>query len=371
MTGRASATAREEPVMARGMRIGHHIALVAVMLATASAPVLAQTSAKPPKRPKLELQRDSNDWRSYQISGVELMDVKPKQARTYFEWAARLDPARPEPHFALAIVAKRDEPMRLALERDPFMHVGRIRAFRMEGGEPRHIFGLRDVGWFDLASGQPDSARAHFHEAMRRWPKDRTLLWGLVLAHYDAGQIDSADLAIARQREALKGELARENGMAVHSLAFFDYMIGRAYGGAKRFENARAAYERALAEDLSYHPAHVGLALVAVAEQDTATALAQWDMAVSLIPDEASYRVAYAVLLSRTGRHADAAVQGRAAVEAAPYYSAARLALARALDGAGEGAAAAAAYREYILRAPVVDAAAIATALERISVLAP
>jgi hypothetical protein len=77
------------------------------------------------------------------------------------------------------------------------------------------------------------------------------------------------------------------------------------------------------------------------------------------------------VLLSRTGRHADAAVQGRAAVEAAPYYSAARLALARALDGAGEGAAAAAAYREYILRAPVVDAAAIATALERISVLAP
>lgn len=347
------------------------LAAVLAGLVLAWAPLAeAQRKSKPPKRPRLELQRDSNDWRSYQISGVELIDAKPKQARVFFEWAARLNPARAEPLYALAVITEKDEPMRLALERDPFMHFGRIRSYRIQGDDPRHVFGLRNLGWYDLSSGQLDSARVHFQAAAKRWPDDQSLLWGLALAYRDAGFPDSAEYAIARQRDRLRTDVASKNSLAVLSLPFFEYMIGRAYANANRMDDARAAYERALSEDLSYHPAHVGLALVAMAHRDTAAALGEWDLAVSLAPEEASYRVAYAVLLSAAGRHAEARTQAEAAIESAPFYAAARFARARALDALDEVTAARDAYRDYIAHASRAEEQGIALAQERIGTLA-
>jgi tetratricopeptide (TPR) repeat protein len=315
------------------------------------------------------MQRDSNDWRSYQVSGIELMDVQPKKARAYFEWAARLDPARPEPWYALALLTDKDEPLREALQRDPFMHMGKIRTFRVEGDDPRQVFGLRNLGWYDLAAGQPDSARVHFQMAMQRWPDDESVLWGLALAYRDTGFPDSAEHAIARQRDRLRAKAASKSSLTVLSLPFFEYMIGRSYAHAKRIDEARLAYERALAEDLSYHPAHVGLAVLAMSIGDTAQALSEWDLSISLVPEDASYRVAYAVLLSAVGRHADARSHAGAAVESAPAYAVARRVLAEALDTLGEAGAARDAYREYIARAPQVESKAIALALERIEAL--
>jgi predicted Zn-dependent protease len=103
---------------------------------------------------------------------------------------------------------------------------------------------------------------------------------------------------------------------------------------------------------------------------DTAQALSEWDLSISLVPEDASYRVAYAVLLSAVGRHADARSHAGAAAESAPAYAVARRVLAEALDTLGETRAARDAYREYLARAPQVESKAIALALERIEALA-
>ena len=91
---------------------------------------------------------------------------------------------------------------------------------------------------------------------------------------------------------------------------------------------------------------------------------------MSLAPEEASYRVAYAVLLSAAGRHAEARTQAEAAIESAPFYSAARFARARALDALDDVTAARDAYRDYIAHASRAEEQGIALAQERIGTLA-
>jgi tetratricopeptide (TPR) repeat protein len=114
---------------------------------------------------------------------------------------------------------------------------------------------------------------------------------------------------------------------------------------------AREAYARALTEDLSYYPAHLRLGIMAMAEGDTATALAELGLAAQTGSTDVPTRQAYGTLLAALRRLPEAEAELLAVTELAPYYSDAWFLLGMVRDWRGEGDAPGA-YRTFLARAP-------------------
>jgi tetratricopeptide (TPR) repeat protein len=64
--------------------------------------------------------------------------------------------------------------------------------------------------------------------------------------------------------------------------AMAEYTIGYIYFVMNRRDEARAAFGRALTEDLSFYPAHVALGEIARVSRDSATALQELQLAAEL-----------------------------------------------------------------------------------------
>jgi tetratricopeptide (TPR) repeat protein len=114
---------------------------------------------------------------------------------------------------------------------------------------------------------------------------------------------------------------------------------------------AREAYARALLEDLSYHPAHLRLGVLAMAEGDTATALAELGLAAETGRTDAPTRLAYGTLLAALRRLPEAEAELLAVTEMAPYYAEAWFLLAMVRDWRGKGEDAMGAYHAFLQRA--------------------
>jgi tetratricopeptide (TPR) repeat protein len=118
---------------------------------------------------------------------------------------------------------------------------------------------------------------------------------------------------------------------------------------------AREDYQGALAEDLSFHPAHQALARLALAQGDTTNALFSYRLASDLAPDDPTIRMKIAGLLVATGDPAGAETEISAAIAANPDYAAPHLVMGALAERGGRRDEAVTHYERYLELAARTD----------------
>lgn len=339
-------------------------------LALLVAPVAAvPAQQKVPARPRLAA-GDTNDARAYFDLGVDLLDRDPRASAGAFYWATRIDPGlagawygrrvallMADARFARYMSGDRrvheskeilaiDSLQLRALALDPALfrqldqrmlmyHIREsiMRDARMRGQQASPLevdYWIRQWllqadpetrGW--MAYGQGNFAEAlRLYEAAVKGSRDKAWL------RSERGRIflmtGRADSALAQLALALEDLRARDDKRLVvlyNSKAVLEHAVGRAQELRGDTAAARDAYGRALQEDLSYYPAHVALASLALAAGDTAAGLSAYEMAVQLRGDEPQLRTTYGYLLGSAAKLPEAVEQLGKAVELEPYYA--------------------------------------------------
>lgn len=352
--------------MTRRMR-GVPAALLA--LALAAAPGAAQA-------PDLPEGADRNDWESWFDLGQSVFVRFPEQARAAFDWAARLDPTRAEPQLGrwaatymadpglfseyvsgrrdvmtLPKVVRTDSLLGLAYTRNPFAHRGLEAALYAAFTERS---GRTDVGsaFLEYGRGDFDEAADRFGSIARHRPRDPRVRFYRALALVGAEQTDSAAAEVQGILDMLRAEEERELTGVYASKAGLEYALGRLHEARGDTAQARGAFERALVEELSYHPARQGLGRLALRAGNPAEAVEQLSAAATLAPRDGVVRWEHGNALLAAGRTDDAVAEYREALDLEPFWAEAYLRLAVAYDQQGRLDRAAVMYRAYLERAP-------------------
>jgi Tfp pilus assembly protein PilF len=155
---------------------------------------------------------------------------------------------------------------------------------------------------------------------------------------------------MTRALEELRREDERDVVYLYESKALMEHGIGLLNERLGNLPAAREAYGRALTEELTYYPAHVRMATLALTEGDTAAAVAEFDLAAQA-SSEPSVLYAYGAMLTQIGRFDDAAAQFERAIQAAPYYAEPYFGLGMVRDAQGNTAGAVEAFRGFLARA--------------------
>jgi tetratricopeptide (TPR) repeat protein len=169
--------------------------------------------------------------------------------------------------------------------------------------------------------------------------------------YHAIGDMEQARTEMELALDEMRREDERDLVYLYESKALLEHGIAVLHERSGDLEAAREAYGRALQEDLAFFPAHGRLGMLAAAEGDTATALASFDLAVQVAPNDPAFRQTYGYLLMRTGDLDAAAEQLTAAIEAGPYYAESYLVLGLLREQRGEPEQALTAYRGFVERA--------------------
>lgn len=207
-------------------------------------------------------------------------------------------------------------------------------------------------GWLAFGHGHPDRATElwgrllHSHPDRRPWVRyDRAIVLA-ALQRYDSaiGELQYLVRGFDRlHRDSLTRVIDRKE--------YLLYGIGILWLAVPNLDSATAAFQQALVQDLSYAPAHEGLAEIAVARGDPAGAVREFRLAVDLLPGELWYRDRLGVTLAQAGHLQDAAAQLDTVTQQDSLFSDGFYQLGLVLDAAGQREGAAAAYRAYLARA--------------------
>ena len=346
---------------------------LAVGLAAYTLP--AQT-VEIPRRPKLDSRADTNDWEAYYDYGLRVLHSFPQRSYEAFYWASRLAPWTADPLYAQWVafhlrnvprferyldnngivlsapdVQRVDSALETAFLRNPFVH----RALETALWEALGVWG-GDVllrAWGAYSRQQLEKATELFGRAIAEKPERhfrfRHVRAVLFVSHkqYDSALAEMTALVNETRRRDEK-ELVRE----YEAKAFYEYAIGRLESARGNTAAARAAYERALVEDLTYAPAHIALALLAEEAGDKAGALASYAQAVEVRPADPVYRYQYAVALMKAARTQEGMDEIRRVTELEPYFAEPYLFKGAAHEQLGQSDSARVAYRVYLERAP-------------------
>ena len=377
--------------MARSSRPGFGLGLGAVLLGALSGscastaprfgwqlPSLTDTTGRELPRPRLAPGVDTNDARAYYARGDALLHYGRwlDSADLAFYWAARLDPAWAEPLYARAAVIVRafkrdvilrrwrgmvqlaprqrqlvDSLTRLALARDPFIStrfdliMGPGPGIRPHEDDPVRL-GLDYYDWQQFSA-----AIEWLGKAIALHPGDVALRVYRAHAFYYLQRYDST---VADLQVALDTLRRRETSRLVPiylSKEMFEYAIGMAEVQRQDYAAGRAAFARALVENLSFYMAHARLAGGAFGQHDTTTALAELDLAVQLAPRDPTLRFYDGYALLGVRRYDDADAQLATAIELDPEYAAPYFERARLEEARGRPGAAAPWYQAFLVRA--------------------
>ena len=401
------------------------LALVVPLAAVAQSPV--------PKRPRLDprVGTDTNDARLYHQQGLRLLEKSPGEAVDAFIWAARLDPSWADPVYGQriaqllknetlveAILSDNDTKLRSeemrrldslhfrALSLNPFLHRNldalmlraylfrvnkdQLDRFRMQrNAEGQDDFSLEDAdldraiddmfrnsggrfrAWYAYSTGRfPEAIKYYESEVKRARPEFRAEIRAdLARAHFGRGDrakaLSELSLAIAELRSRDASSLVR----VYESKALYEHAAGLLHeiGGAT--DSARAAYGRALQEDLAYWPAHRQLGMLLLSAGDTAGAVAELSQAVQLAGDDAGLRYSYGYVLTAANKLDEAVAEFRKAIELAPDYAAPYSFVGRIYDAAGFASQATDYYEAFVVRAPKRDPQVVRT-MQRLTALA-
>ena len=383
------------------------LTVLALLASTIGAhPIAGQSTLdKVPKRPRLPAEADTNSAMAYYAYGVTALTRDPEKAAASFYWASRLEPswaaplygrysaellARPNPVLTDYLIRRKfarrnqllqriDSVAYLALIKNPFVDRrfdGVVLATwleRVTGGAAQ----LRDLGMYDrrwtawaaLARGDFKMAIEVFDEVIKKRPDEPDLRFWRAHAFFGLGQMDSARASVQSALGFTRTVEADLPGVGWVSHTFAEYCVGFLFELAGQPDSARAAYERALLDDLTFHPAHRQLAKVRLGLRDTAGALAEFREAATLAPGDGSYLYDLGMLLTVTGR-ADSGMATLLRVAAAePYYPLPHYTLGLLYQHGGFAREAAEHYTTFLRLAPRSMAPAIAAARERLAAL--
>ena len=364
-----------------------------------------------PKRPMLGANADTNSALAYYAYGVTWLRRNPSGAADAFYWAARLDPTWAQPLYARRIAL-------LLASSDAFVigYIDGVRSFthsaagrRIDSLELRarmvsplvhrefdkdlllrYIRAQLNVA--QLSSGRgvdptltmeweyylrsywrtraPPLFKAMLANSESRFPealdlyrqaiKDSPELWGEIHVarariFFLIGNPDSARAEIQVALDALREHDAADFVYLFESKAVLEYTLGLIDEALEQSGAAREAYARALQEDLSYYPAHMRLALLALGEGDTATAVSEMDLATQIKDDDPWTQSTYGATLAQTGRLVEANQHLRRAVEIEPFFAFPYYVLGRLAEISGNAEEAIAEYQAYLARVPVQD----------------
>lgn len=333
-----------------------------------------------PRRPELPRGADVNDWEAYFDLGVSLEPQMPARAEAAFAWAARLDPSRAEPLFALwaathfrnigrferyleddegvvsnPVLLRADSMRWRAFMRNPFLHRGlEVLLYQQLPGSWRGDAATR--AW--LAYGEGDLVRAAdgFSRIAHRRPRDR--YWAAV-ANASAGRFPQAAAHLDTILQAARAAEERRLVRADESTEMYEYALALLQRVRGNTRAAREGLERALVQNAAFYPARVQLGDLALQAGRYDDAVAELAMAVELAPEDGYLHFRHGVALVAAGRAAEAVEALVRAAELEPYFAEIDLHLGSALAHTGDLPAARAAYTRFLERAPRRDRALV------------
>jgi tetratricopeptide (TPR) repeat protein len=364
-------------------------------------PVGAQKVDDVPRRPHLNADADSNDFRSYYDLGVLLAPTNPSDAAGAFYWALRLNPASAEALYGRYAALLMSDKWRLfqvtwrgnigvirepetrkidslffrALEMNPFLYKNLdrdvMRTALLYFAEDQRGKGssaseleyyieqwLRGAGpevraWMSYGTGDFDDAISNYGLAIKgaTGRQAASLLVDRARLYVTLGQIPLAladfNTALSRMRHMDSTQFM----FVYDSKALLEYSVGMLYERDHAVDSAKAAYSRAIQEDLSFYPAHVHLAQLALQQHDTTTALSELELATQLGTDAAPLHFMYAYALATLQRNEDAEREARKAIALEPYFARPYALLGDLLASEDKQADARAQYQEFLKRA--------------------
>ena len=367
------------------------------------------TAQSPPRRPTLPAGDDTCNASHYYRYGVTLLHDRPDRAAAAFYWAQRLAPNDAFAYYAQRValfkadpdllrryidgdrrtlrserVARIDSLQVKALVLNPLFppileetllltYWTRVISQRLRSGtgvtprfrddeleeEIRREIEVRGdsstQAWIAYARGRYQVAADYWAVELRRDPRDVGLRVERAHALYLAGQLDSARTEMDTALVAARRADATTLRYVYDSKALLEYTLGRILEQRGDGAAARAAYQRALLEDLSFHPAHVRLAYVAVVAADTATALTELERAVEIRGDDYAARLVLGMLHAARREFDPATAQLRRAVEIEPWVAQPHFVLADVRQRAGDREGAGAEYRRFLALAALGD----------------
>jgi tetratricopeptide (TPR) repeat protein len=375
-------------------------ALLALVSLSAISPLSAQKKGTVPKRPKLHVTSDTNDAAAYYQLGQQALDRDPRLAADAFYWATRLNPTSAEAFYGLRTarhlsdlwrfkrymeddrktiesreVKQIDSLLARALMMNPFLYRKfdrlLVRGYihhsvnastpaseRPSEAELDHWIsrwmqsgGPEWRAWMAYGEGRFGDALRGYADALRGTKRQAHLRTERGRIFFLMGQADSAAAELKVALEELRKKDSKELVRLYDSKAVLEHSIAKVHEHRGDFAAAREAYGRALEEDLAYSPAHFELATLAFQTGDTATGLAEMELAVQINGDEPVLRLVYAYVLSASKRYADAETQLAKAIEIEPYFSNLYHVLGQVYEAQKKRSEATTQYEAYLQRA--------------------
>jgi tetratricopeptide (TPR) repeat protein len=366
----------------------------ALLLLSSSSPLIAQRE-QAPRRPKIAA-ADTNDAHAYYDFAVDLIARDPDKAADALYWATRLEPMWADAFYARRVallltdrrrlvrywsgerqVVQSDDIRRIdslfyyALTLKPFVSQrldhelfdavlneitqGYERQGYGSAGEIRYALDRRlsqapaaDRAWYAYGEGRFGDALVLYAKAIHDDKRNGPLRVDRARVFMQMNSPDSAlaelTLAIDDLRKRDKKDLIyvyQSKALTEHSIAIIQQRLGN-------LDASREALGRALQEDLSYFPAHLQLAFLAIDTKDTTTALTEMDLAVQLRSDDAAAHYLYGFTLAAAGKSTDAEAQLRKSIELNPVYAAPHFVLGQLLEKLGRPADAAKEYTVFL-----------------------
>jgi Flp pilus assembly protein TadD len=369
------------------------------LLAAFAVPLAAQGGGdKAPRRPELPGGADTCNAYAYYQLGLSRLRGDPEQAAAAFYWTRRLSPDAAVAYYAERVARLLADPGLLkgyfeedrrtlqsaevqridsleirALAIDPFFprqldellivtyYTNLIHdEYRQHGEEisPLDIqyyvqTELRSLGpetsaWLAFGRGQYRMAADTWAGAVRHRRKDAHLRVWLARALFLLGQLDSARVELDSALATARRSDAERMKYVYDSKVIWQYEVGRIEELQGRDSAAREAYQQALVEDLSFHPAHVRLAYIAMRAVDTTTAVSELQRALEIRENDFGAHQLLGTVLAARRDTAKAAEHLRRAAEIEPWVPQPHLVLGDALRAAGDRDGAVTEYRRFL-----------------------
>src|SRR5213075_578094 len=240
-----------------------------------------------------------------------------------------------------------DSLQQLAWQRNPFM----FSDLEFRHGVPGRWGDTVHDAWLAFSQKRFAVADTLFAGALRKNPRAVELRLMRARALFYLGKFDSTVAELQAARDTVSQDVEKRLSPILPSVEMFDFAIGIARVQEDDFPAARAAFERALTQNLTFYWAHTRLAGSALALHDTATALTELDMATELEGRDPVLLLYRGVVRQAAGRLPEADQDLRQATALDPYYALPYYWLAASCHQRGDSAAAVANYRQFLRRA--------------------
>jgi tetratricopeptide (TPR) repeat protein len=375
-----------------------------------ATPLAANRAAEPaPRRPALPPGADTCDPNAYSQFAWSQLRQHPAVAAAAFYWMQRLSPNEPLAYYSERVallladksllrgyiegnrrilqsakVRRIDSLQVRAITLDPFFpqfldenlivtYYTYVIGNRVRG-QVESSAGLRDEqieayvrneltdhadsatrAWLAYARGDYRVAADYWADSLRRDSADTDLRARRSKALFLGGKWDSAHAELEATLRTARRSDARTMKYVYDSKVLWEYELGWIDELEKRDSAAREEYQSALVEDLSFYPAHLRLAYLALRARDTTTTVTELQRVIEIKDDDFSSRLLLGAVLTARRQFGPATDHLRRAVEIEPWVAYPHFVLGNVRREAGDVEGAASEYRRFLALAPQSD----------------